>query len=160
MAYISVTTIHNLLRWALLIVAIASLVRAYTGWFGKKNWTALDMNLAMLFTSFFDLQILAGLILIFFFSPSTKVGLANPGMIMSDALSRFYFIEHMFMMLVAVVVAHIGFTKAKKAVSSFYKYRTVAIWFSISLLIVLVSIPWPFRDPGAPWLRLGSLILR
>jgi hypothetical protein len=48
------------------------------------------------------------------------------------------------MMLIAVAVISIGSSSAKRKNTDQAKFKTIAIWFTIGLLIVLGSIPWPF----------------
>jgi len=42
MAYSIILTLHSFVRWVLVIVAVVAVVRAFAGWLGKKEWTALD----------------------------------------------------------------------------------------------------------------------
>jgi hypothetical protein len=52
--------------------------------------------------------------------------------------------EHSLMMIVAIVIITIGSAKAKRKPTDIEKFKTMAIWFSIGLFIILVNIPWPF----------------
>ena len=87
-------SLHNLTRWAVVIAAVIVLWRAYGGWFGKKDWVKADDRIGMLFVSFFDIQLLLGLILYFFFSESSKITLANLGAAMANPVDRFFGLEH------------------------------------------------------------------
>ncbi|WP_255501623.1 hypothetical protein [Olivibacter sp. SDN3] len=57
---------------------------------------------------------------------------------------RFFGMEHSLMMLIAVVVITIGSAKAKRKPTAVEKYKTMAIWFTVGLFIILTSIPWSF----------------
>ena len=61
---------------------------------------------------------------------------------MGDDQLRFFGVEHAFMMIVAVILAHVGSVMVKRAAESRSKYIRSAIWFTISTLVVLVAIPW------------------
>jgi cytochrome bd-type quinol oxidase subunit 2 len=47
-------------------------------------------------------------------------------------------------MVIAVGVITIGSDKIGKATTDQQKYKTMAIWFGIGLLLILISIPWSF----------------
>ena len=67
---------------------------------------------------------------------------------MKNDMYRFYLTQHTFGMVLAIILITIGYSKAKKAAKDSAKFRKTAVWFTISLLIVLISIPWPFWGVG------------
>ena len=89
-----------------------------------------------------DIQFLIGMILYAFVSPFTKAAFADFGAAMKNADLRFYAVEHILMMVIALVFVHIGKSKSKKAVASWKKHRAAAIWFGLALVLILVGIPW------------------
>jgi len=133
---------HNLLRWLVLITLVLAVVFAFIGWFTNKSWTKRDKIAGMLLTLFMDIQLLLGLSLYFFFSPITKAAFADFGAAMKDKDLRFYAVEHILMMVIAVVLVHIGRAKSKKATTDWKKHRIAAIWYGIALIIILAGIPW------------------
>jgi hypothetical protein len=149
-----ILTLHNLNRWLVIIFAVFALYRAYTGWFQKRDWLRADNMAGMLFTSFLDLQVLLGLILYFLFSESTRLVFANAGVVLqTNPVAAFFGIEHVVAMIVAMAFAHAGRAIASRMTNIPGKHRTTAIWFSISILIILAAIPWPFLTYGRPLLR-------
>ena len=68
---------------------------------------------------------------------------------MSDKLYRFYTVEHISGMLVAIVLITIGYSRSKRALDASTKQRLIAIFYGLGLLLVLAMIPWPFRGLGA-----------
>ena len=153
--YAVVLTLHSLIRWIIVIAALAAVIRGISGLSGRQAWSALDQRLGVIFTSAMDTQLLLGLLLYFFLSPITTTALRDLGGAMAQAGTRFFAIEHLLMMLIAVVVAHIGWARAKKAGSDAAKFRQIVIFFGLAIVIVLLSIPWPFSAVARPWLRLG-----
>lgn len=141
--------VHNILRWIALILVIVALVRAYWGWFGKREWTSTDKRVGSFYSISLDVQILLGLLLYFFFSPLTTVVLSDFGAAMSSDGLRFFALEHVFYMILAVVLAHVGVITARRAEEDNAKHRRAAIWFSLSLITLLLGMPW-FRPllPG------------
>lgn len=148
-------TLHSILRWLVLILAIVTLVRALLGWVGKKEWTALDDRLGMLFSSGMDVQVLLGFILYIFLSPLTKGALQDFGAAMSSGVLRYWSVEHILLMVVALVLIHAGRATSKAASQATSKHRRAAIFFGLATLAILLAIPWPFLAYGRPLLRLG-----
>ena len=133
---------HNLFRWLVLIAAVLAIGFAFTGWFRKRDWKQTDNVLGLLLTISVDIQLVVGMILYLFASPLTKAAFADFGAAMKNADLRFYAVEHILMMIIALVVIHIGRSKSKKANISFRKHRAAAIFYTIGLIIILAAIPW------------------
>ena len=92
-------------------------------------------------------QLLIGFILYF---KSGKVSF-EPGW-MKNAMTRFYGMEHVLMMVAAIVIITIGRKKAEKAEAPVTKHQYIAKWYLIGLIILLAGIPWPFRaNLAAAW---------
>jgi hypothetical protein len=142
-------TVHSLVRWAIVIVGIVAVVRAVMGARGGRPWTQLDDRLGLIFTSAMDLNLLLGFLLYFLLSPLTKSALQDMGAAMGNSGLRFFAVEHALLMIIAVVVAHIGRSRAKKAAADAGKFKQTAIFFGIALVLVFLAIPWPFLATGA-----------
>jgi predicted membrane channel-forming protein YqfA (hemolysin III family) len=67
---------------------------------------------------------------------------------MKDPYDRFFAIEHLVGMLIAIILLHIGKAQGKKAINDKSKHRRTLIFYLLALLIILLSIPWPFRQIG------------
>lgn len=140
--YMFVLATHNIVRWLVLIVGLIAVVMAFVGWFGKKEWRNTDEKIGLAYTIVMDVNLLLGLLLYIFLSPITKAAFADFGAAMGDSMLRFFAVEHIFGMVVAVIVTHVGRVLSKKAVESRKKYRAAAIWYTFSLLVILAMIPW------------------
>ena len=146
-------SLHSLIRWPVVIFALLAVVRAMAGWLGNRPWTELDRKSGLWFTIAMDTQVLIGLILYFFLSPITTTAMQNFGGAMSNASVRYFAVEHLVMMLIAVALAHVGSARAKKAATDQAKHRNAAIWFGLAIILVLAAIPWPFLEAGRPLIR-------
>lgn len=133
---------HSLFRWLVLIAAVVAIAFAFTGWLGKKEWKKRDNLAGLLLTIFIDIQFLVGIILYVFVSPITKAAFTNFGAAMKDANLRFYAVEHILMMVIALIVIHIGRSKSKNATAPWKQHRSAAIFYSIGLVLILSAIPW------------------
>jgi len=147
--YNFVLTIHSILRWVIILTALFALVRAVTGLSFKRGWMSLDNQAGIWYTSALDLQVLVGIILYFFLSPTTRIAMQNFGAAMSNSSLRFFAVEHVSIMIIAVVVAHIGRSMVRKASNAPAKHRRTLIWFAASIILVLAAVPWPFLAAGA-----------
>ena len=68
-----------------------------------------------------------------------------------NAFNRFYGLEHGLGMLLAIAIITIGYSKYKKAVDGNAKHQKISFFYLFGFLIMLLSIPWPFRNLGAGW---------
>ncbi len=135
--------LHNLLRWVILITLILSIAKLLT----KQN--ALKTSKILLISAHTTLVL--GLYQ-YFFGPVgfQLISQAAGGMkeVMKDAAGRFWAVEHILSMLIAIVLITIGHIKYKKE----GKPSTTTTFYLIALLLILSAIPWPFRAGiGRPW---------
>jgi len=73
---------------------------------------------------------------------------------MKEPYARFFTMEHMSMMLLAWVLVHIGRAQVKRAATDAAKHKKMLIFFGLAIVLILVSIPWPFREAiGKPLFR-------
>jgi hypothetical protein len=134
---------HSGLRWIALLLLLLAIYNAFTAKdYGKKH------RLVNLFTMIsFHTQLLLGLVLYF---TSDKVKFVEGWM--KIAQYRFYGMEHLAGMLLAIVAITIGHSKSKKGADATAKFKAIKMWYVIALILVLAFIPWPFRtELGAGW---------
>ena len=140
--YTGLLHLHNMLRWLVLLSAVIAIVSAYSGWFRKKTWEKRDKVWGLLFTIFIDLQLLVGIALYAIYSPTVKIAFKDFGAAMKNSDLRFYAVEHILMMFIAIAVIHIGRSKSKKAGIPIKQHRAAAIFYTIGLILILAAIPW------------------
>lgn len=131
---------HSGLRYVVLALLIAAVAIAYSNWQKNKQEDSKVYLFALIAT---HTQLLIGLVL-YFLSPYVNFGE------ISNKIIRFYSIEHVFMMVIAIVLITIGRVRSKKLVGA-DKHRTVLYFYGMALIIILAAIPWPFRNLGAGW---------
>lgn len=129
---------HSGLRYVVLALLIAAIVVAFSKWQKSNNGDSKVYLFALIAT---HTQLLIGLIL-FFMSPKVNFDLIK------EKVFRFYSIEHGFMMIIAVILVTMGRARAKKLQGA-DKHRTILVFYSMALIIILAAIPWPFRNLGA-----------
>jgi hypothetical protein len=149
MPYSFLRDTHSLLRWIVIIACFWALMRVWGGFFGRSEWTRKDKAAGLVFTSLLNVQLILGLIL-YAISPITRMAMANFAAAMKDSALRFFAVEHLAGMLLAVVVAQVGYSISKRAPTDRGKFLRAAIFYSIAGVLILASMPWPFMKYGRP----------
>lgn len=133
---------HSGLRWLLLIALVIAVFQSFSkrGRFGEIKETK-SVLITLILT---HLQLVVGLLL-YFISSKVQFG----GNTMSNSVIRFFTLEHSLMMIIAVVLITVGYSKAKRAPKPF---KIVFNFYLLALILILAAIPWPFRAAlGAGW---------
>ena len=143
--------LHNILRWIILILLVVALFRHFAGMTGKKPFTSGDKKTGLFLMISAHTQFLTGLYLWFFgpwgYSVLKSIGM---GAAMKDPIFRFWTVEHNTGMLIAIVLITIGRGVSKKNIPDAAKHSKSFWFYLIALLIILVSVPWPFRQVARP----------
>lgn len=145
-------SLHNIFRWVVLVLAVLAVSRALMGWLGRHDWTASSGGAGRVYTIVMDVQLLLGVLLYAVFSPVTRAAFADMAAAMATREIRFFVAEHLLLMLLAVVAAHVGTVQARKEGDDVARYRRSAIWYGLSLLLMLGGMPW-----WRPLVRLGGM---
>ena len=136
--------LHSGLRWVVLILLIWAIANAFSAkHFEKKHKM---VNLFAMVT--LHIQLVIGLIQYF---TSATVQFSPDWM--KEPLLRFYGMEHLAGMLLAIILITIGYSKAKRKENDADKFKVIRLFYSIGFIIILLSIPWPFRaNLGGGWI--------
>ncbi|MDT3403539.1 cytochrome B [Mucilaginibacter terrae] len=134
-AYQIIKYLHSGLRFVVLILIVLAILQALAGWLGNKTYSQGNRKLNMFAMISAHTQFLFGLIL-YFVSPFVQFG-SNT---MKEATTRYWTVEHIAMMLFAIVLITIGHSKSKKAVVPQLKHRAIAIFYILAVLIIVVAI--------------------
>jgi hypothetical protein len=123
--YPHIAGFHDIFRWILLVIALAAMVVAFSGWSGGKPVSPNLFRLGLVFVLAMDLELITGLLLYVGASPTLRSA----------------FIGHGVIMFIAVLCAHIGGALTRKAPTDVMKYRGPAIAWTLSLLVMLAGVP-------------------
>jgi hypothetical protein len=144
--------LHNIVRWLILIAAIWTVLSAIGGLASKRLYTSGDDRANFFFMLSMDIQLLIGLIL--YFTGLWFDRLKHMAESMKVPMIRFFTIEHELMMIIAWILVHVGRVSVKKAATPQDKFKKTLVFFGIALLLILIAMPWPFREAVArPWFR-------
>ena len=133
-------TLHSYNRYLILAALVFVLFRAFSGWLGRKPFEKLDDTGSLVLLILTHLQLLIGLIMYAFTSSWTQTFFANPGAAMKDPWQRYFGVEHITVMLIAVVLIQLGRTFSKKATDDTEKHRKLAIYTALGLLAIVISL--------------------
>ena len=151
--YTALLDLHSILRWVLLVLAIVAIFKSYSGMTAGKVFSAGDRKVGL----FLMIAAHTTLVVGFYLWLAGPYGLANIrnlgfGEVMKDRVYRFYAVEHLFGMLVAIVLITIGRGAAKKPISDRAKHKRTFWYILVALVLILATIPWPFRaEIARPW---------
>jgi membrane protein DedA with SNARE-associated domain len=134
---------HSGLRWVAFILILFAIYNSITA----KEFTKREKLINLFSMVSLHTQLLLGLVL-YFISP--RISFASGWM--ENASFRFYGMEHLAGMLIAVALITIGYVKSKKGTSPAAIYKPIKLFYMIGLILILASIPWPFRaNLGGGW---------
>ena len=129
-------TLHSYWAYIVLAVLIFTVINAVIGLIQKKEFTHKEFRLGLFSLITTHIQFLIGLAV--YFVGGFQKGLGD----MKDAPVRLLALEHPLMMIMAIVLITIGWSKHKKQVKSEAKFKTFAIFYGLALLLILSRIPW------------------
>lgn len=137
--YSFVLAVHNIFRWIVLIFLFLAIVRAYWGWFSKREWTQSDRRVGTIYSVSIDIQLMLGIVLLIII---TNFSFASFSAVFANAERSSFAVEHLVTMLVAVILAHISVVSVRRANEDVAKHRRAAFWFSLSLVVIILGMPW------------------
>lgn len=138
--YTGIKHLHSYVPYILLALLLISIVIFFGKASSKKTFAKSDKRLALFTFIAAHIQLTLGLIL-YIISPIIK-GAFQSGEVMSDSTYRFYAVEHILTMLIAITFITLGYIRAKKAEESSKKFKTLAIFYLLGLIFALARIPW------------------
>jgi len=133
--------LHSILRWVIILLLLITIFQAFAKkpglgktslWLMITAHTTLILGFYQWFTGTLGLKAIQD---------------AGFGEVMKNATSRFFAVEHFAGMLIAIILITVARGKAKTL-----NYKASSWLLLIALIIILVSVPWPFREGiGRSW---------
>jgi len=139
---IMIKMLHSGWAYITLIILVFAVVNALIGLTSKKEFKDKDLRISLFTLIVAHLQLIIGFIA-YFLSAQFEYVLDNGmGAAMKEPEIRLFVIEHPLMMILAIVLITMGFSKHKKQTTDNGKFKTIALYYGIALLFVLSRIPW------------------
>jgi hypothetical protein len=123
-----------------MILLILAILQSLAGWFGNRLYTNTNRKINLFAMISAHIQLLIGLVL-YFVSPFVKFGADT----MKDDTTRYWTVEHISMMIFAIVLITIGHIRSKKVLLPAGKHRTIAIFYGLALLVIILAIVQSMR---------------
>jgi hypothetical protein len=148
--YTGLLHLHNLLRWVIIVLIVIAIFRHLAGMNQKRAVNAGDKKIDLFLMISAHLTLVLGLVQWFVGDFGFKLIKAAGGMgeVMKNSAMRFWVVEHLTGMLIAIVLITIGRGKVKRAVD-YTAHKKAFTFFLLALIIILASVPWPFREAVA-----------
>lgn len=137
MDYTILRSLHSGWAYLTLLLLVVAVINSFIGLSSKKEFTDKDRRIALFGLIATHIQFLIGLIL-YFVSPLGKASLGN----MSDKALRLTSMEHPIINIIAIVLITVGWSRHKKMLTNNSKFKSIAVFFGIGLLLILSRIPW------------------
>jgi NADH:ubiquinone oxidoreductase subunit 2 (subunit N) len=135
--YTAIQTAHSIFAYIVLALLFLAVVNAITGLTSKRLFKDKDLRLSLFALIVSHLQLLLGL-LVYFISPLGISAISE----MSNGALRLTALEHPLVNIIAIVLITIGWSKHKKEESNNGKFKKIAIFYTLGLLLFLSRVPW------------------
>jgi hypothetical protein len=139
-----IKTVHSFWAYLVLVVLLLAVIKALSGVISKKEYDPQTFRVALFTLIVSHTQLLIGIVLYFTSSHFSSWSELGVGEVMKTAVHRLYLVEHPTINILAVALITIGYSKHKKKRLSAPKYKTLAIFYTIALVLILSRIPWGF----------------
>ena len=138
--------IHSGFRWIVLAGLLTAIINSVIKLAYKRNSNKVDSSFNRLSMVATHVQVLIGLVL-YFISPKVIFSASA----ISDSFQMFFLVEHVSLMIIAIILITKGYIQSDRTDDEINKQINIVVYYSIALLLILISIPWPFRGLGGAW---------
>lgn len=135
----TVKFLHSYWAYLVLLVVVAATVNSIIGVITKKEFGAKDFRVALFALIVTHIQLLIGIVL---FVIANNFGDVEMGEIMKNSALRLRNVEHPLLMVIAIMLLTIGYSKHKNKRTSASKFRLLAVTYTLALIAMLAMIPW------------------
>ena len=140
--YEIIYNLHSFFAYIVLAVLILAVINRITGLMGKRMFTLeKDFRVSLFALIVSHLQLVIGIVL-YFVSPKGFGAIQEFGMGGLTSAARLLAVEHPFINIIAIVLITIGWSKHKKLMEADRKFKTIAIFYGLGLVLFLSRLPW------------------
>jgi hypothetical protein len=133
--YATFLLLHSVVRYFVLILILVLVFKSLAGWLTRGGYSPTDNKISLFTLILAHTQFLLGIIL-YFLSPWVKFSSET----MKDSSLRYWTVEHISMMLIAIVLITVARSTSKKLADPVARHRRLFILNAIAVLIILVGI--------------------
>ena len=140
--YETIKILHSYWAYLVLFILILGTLNSLFKLFGSKDFTAKDLRINLFTLIVSHIQLVLGMILYFISDYLTLVSEMGMGEVMKNSTLRDKIIEHPLTMIIGIILITVGYSKHKKKEASKSKFKIIAIFYTIALVLILAKIPW------------------
>lgn len=140
--YETIKILHSYWAYLVLLILVLATFNALIKFFADKEFHAKDFRISLFALIVSHIQLLLGFILFFAADYLSLIKDMGMGAIMKNDLLRSNIVEHPLTMIIALILITIGYSKHKKKLVSKSKFKMLAIFYTLALILVLSKIPW------------------
>jgi hypothetical protein len=133
--------VHSYWAYLVLLILLFAVANAIIGLMQKKQFTDKDLRIGLFALIATHIQLLLGFVW-YFMSPWFDLLTTDAATVMKTKEVRLLAVEHPLMMIIAIVLITIGWSKHKKKTTDTAKFKMFAIFYGLGLLVILSRIPW------------------
>ena len=134
-AYSIIKNLHSGFRYIVFVLVVVAIIQSLIGLLGKKPYIEVNRKINLFALISAHTQLLIGIVL-YFISPYVQF---NSGT-MKNETTRYFTVEHWVMMLIAIILITVGYSKSKNKVLPEAKHKTIAIFYFIAFLVIVGAI--------------------
>jgi len=127
--------LHSGFRYIVFILLLLAIIQSLLGWINRKPYTETNRKINLFTLISAHTQLLIGIVL-YFLSPYVQFNSDT----MKNDTTRYYTVEHWIMMLIAIILITVGYSRSKKIIMPESKHRTVAIFDLVALFVIIGAI--------------------
>jgi len=134
-AYTFFKYFHSGIRFFVMLFILVAIIQSLAGWLGKKPYTEANRKTNLVALILAHTQLLIGLVL-YFLSPLVQFAKTT----MKNNELRYWTVEHISMMIIAIALITIGHARSKRATTPEAKHRAIAIFYLLAVIIIIGAI--------------------
>ena len=134
--------IHSYWAYIVLLILIIAVINAIIGFTSKKEFKTKDLRISLFALITAHIQLIFGFIAYYTSTYYETMRSMGMGEVMKNSDLRKPLIEHPLLILIAIALITIGFSKHKKKTANAAKFKTIVIYYAIALILILAVIPW------------------
>ena len=123
-------SIHSTLAYVLLAVLVIAIINAFLGLSSKRNFTSKDRSLSLIALILSHIQLVVGLVM---WAATFNFDFKALGLVK---------IDHPITNILAIALITIGWSKHKKEESNNGKFKKIAVFYALGLVLILSRLPW------------------
>ena len=137
-----ITMLHSGWAYVTLLILIFAVFNAFSGMASKRDFKDRDLRISLFTLIVAHFQLILGILAYFFSAQFQFLRDNGMGSAMQESDIRYFVVEHPLMRILAIVLITIGFSKHKRKTADSQKFKTIAVYYGVALVLVLSRIPW------------------